>query len=297
MKEVLVSVHKGLARAKKEFNERIQDKDEPTYEYGIIVCAIRAFFPGMSPYYTAIGEEFKGMSQGDLEGIASLRLARAAVDAKEKEGIPVVAVDLAGAELGHKASEHVKAFFFAHRHFLGKTVHAGEGFGPESIRQAIRDLYAERIGHGFNLFSTELVTSDKNKEKAQEYVARLVKYVSDRRVTMEVCLTSNQNTMPHLALSEHPFGKMVEEKVSATICTDNRLVSNTTTIKELTKAVTTFKLTPDQLRNLIMTGFKRSFFPKSYVERRRYLQQTLDFYNRTCREHGVPLGDFKKTVD
>ena len=37
----------------------------------------------------------------------------------------------------------------------------GEGYGPESIFQAITDLYAERIGHGFHLFSRDRVYSDK----------------------------------------------------------------------------------------------------------------------------------------
>lgn len=46
-------------------------------------------------------------------------------------------------------------------------MHAGEGFGPESIWQAIRDLHAERIGHGFHIFSTDQVVGEKHKHNAE----------------------------------------------------------------------------------------------------------------------------------
>ena len=45
--------------------------------------------------------------------------------------------------------------------FLNKTVHAGEGYGPESIFQALQDCHADRIGHGFHLFSTDRVTDPR----------------------------------------------------------------------------------------------------------------------------------------
>merc|ERR1712046_242891 len=105
---------------------------------------------------------------------------------------------MGGAERGNEAVVHQKAFDLAHQLFLHKMVHAGEGFGPESIGQAVKYLHAERIGHGFHLFSEDQVQGEAHKAEPQQYIDRLVNWVSDLRVTMEVCLTSNINTMPWL---------------------------------------------------------------------------------------------------
>jgi len=71
---------------------------------------------------------------------------------------------------------------------------------------------------------------------------------------------------------------MREAHLSCTICTDNRLVSHTTVTDEIIKAVDAFDLSPRELRNLIIYGFKRSFFPGRYREKRRYVRQVIDQY-------------------
>ena len=201
--------------------------------------------------------------------------------------IPLVAIDVAGAERDHEATVHAEAFKLAHKHAFGKTVHAGEGYGPESIAQAVRDLHAERIGHGFHIFSQELV-GPKYRDgsgSAQAFVDRLVKYVSDRRITLEVCLTSNLNTMPGLRIEEHAFLKMVAGRISVSIGTDNRLVSNTNLMKELRIAVDTFRLSKKQLREIVITGFKRSFYHGPYTERREYVRTVMDYYDSLMQKH------------
>ena len=66
--------------------------------------------------------------------------------------VPLVALDLAGAERGFPASHHAAAFRWASSHCLGRTVHAGEADGPLSIWQAVDACQAHRIGHGTHLF-------------------------------------------------------------------------------------------------------------------------------------------------
>ena len=121
------------------------------------------------------------------------------------------------------------------------------------------------------------------------YVDRLVKYVSDRRITMEVCPTSNLNTMPDLRLEDHALKTMVENRVSISIGTDNRLVSNTTVCRELRLAVDTFQLSPKQLKEIVICGFKRSFYAGPYTQRRAYVRKVMDFYDAVSLKHGVPL--------
>jgi len=150
----------------------------------------------------------------------------------------------------------------AHEAFLGKTVHAGEDYGPESIFQAIGDLHADRIGHGTWLFDATKITSPRIKDR-QRYVDDLSEFIADKRITIEVCLTSNQQTVPELAddLRRHPFGEMRRRRLSTTFCTDNRLVSHTTVSDEIARAVEAFGLTAREVKDILIYGFKRSFYP------------------------------------
>jgi adenosine deaminase len=187
-----------------------------------------------------------------------------------KEGLLVVGIDLAGQEKGYPAEDHRKAYQIAHEAFLGKTVHAGEDYGPESIFQAIGDLHADRIGHGTWLFDDTKITSPRIRDR-NRYVENLSEFIADKRITIEVCLTSNQQTVPELAadLQAHPFAEMRRRRLSTTFCTDNRLVSDTNVSHEICRAVEAFALTPQEVRDILIYGFKRSFFPGTYLEKRQ----------------------------
>ena len=277
--QVLAAVNRGLSRAQQEHEASVavRDEGEPPFRYGIIACALRWFTDGFSPYYRDLFSVLPGWPNREVHGLASLALARSVVEARDRLGLPVVAFDLAGAEAGNPARHHREAYDYVHRHFFRKTVHAGEAYGPESIFEAITDLHADRIGHGTHLYAVEQV----EKENPEAYVRHLSQSIADRRITLEVCLTSNMQTMPDMtSLAEHPFGRMVRDRLSVSICTDNRLVSQTTVTDELLLACEAFELTADELRNVIVHGFKRSFFPGSYLEKRTYVRQVMDFYDR-----------------
>jgi adenosine deaminase len=218
--------------------------------------------------------------------MASLELARAAVRCRDELNMPIVAFDLAGQEDGYPARDHAEAYQYAHLHFLKKTVHAGEAYGPESIFDAITELHADRIGHGYHLFSPELcgpkVTSP------EDYVGRLARYIADRRVTIEVCITSNLQTNPSIgSVKNHHFRHMLNERLSATLCTDNRLHSNTSVSREIRLAVDAFDMDLKQLRNTIIYGFKRSFFPGHYHNKRDFVRLVIDHYDKVIAAHGL----------
>uniref|UniRef100_UPI0009AE04D6 adenosine deaminase n=1 Tax=Salmonella enterica TaxID=28901 RepID=UPI0009AE04D6 len=90
----------------------------------------------------------------------------------------ITALDLAGDELGFPGSLFLSHFNRARDAGWHITVHAGEAAGPESIWQAIRELGAERIGHGV---------------KAVEDRA-LMDFLAQQRIGIESCLTSNIQT-------------------------------------------------------------------------------------------------------
>lgn len=290
---VIKAVNRGLERAKKEFNQRPEVRSglEPRFEYGIIVCAMRMFNEQFSEYFKHLISAHRYTPIKDVYQLASQELVRAAIVARDEYGLPVVAFDLAGEEAGYPAEDHRDAFAYAHKKFLKKTVHAGEAYGPESIFQAITDLYADRIGHGTYLLDPHAIKDPEIKDP-ERYVRQLSQYIADRRITLEVCLTSNLQTNPHMSsLSEHSFKELRRHRHSTTICTDNRTVSNTTVTKELMLAAQHLNFTHDDLKSVVIYGFKRSFMSSTYLEKRAYVRQVIDYYDQLEARYmkGEPL--------
>ena len=287
--DVVRAVDRGLRRAALAFNARpeVAQGQEPPFAAGILLCAMRFFRPEFSLGFRRFFETLPEASEREIHAAASLEVARAAARLKNEEGLLVVGIDLAGQEKGYPAEDHAKAYQIAHEAFLGKTVHAGEDYGPESIFQAIGDLHADRIGHGTWLFDETKITSPRIRDR-KRYVENLAEFIADKRITIEVCLTSNQQTVPELSadLRQHPFGEMRRRRLSTTFCTDNRLVSHTTVSHEIARAVEAFALTPQEVRDSLIYGFKRSFYPGTYLEKRAYVRQAINFANRLLVDAG-----------
>jgi adenosine deaminase len=157
----------------------------------------------------------------------------------------VVAFDLAGAERGHPAGKHVEAFETAARGLLPATVHAGEGWGPASIRDALHSGRASRIGHGTRLCEDEALEA----------------WVRDRGIPVEICLTSNVQTRVAPTLGEHPVRRYFEGGIVLTLCTDNRLVSGTTVTDEYMRAAAHLHFTRAELLRVARMGFEAAFLP------------------------------------
>ncbi|PIR18027.1 MAG: adenosine deaminase [Deltaproteobacteria bacterium CG11_big_fil_rev_8_21_14_0_20_49_13] len=282
IEQILSSVNKGLERAAKEINSKkeIKEGKEPPFAYGIIGSALRMFRKNFSYYYKNFLEAHEYSPKEEAYSLAAMELVRAMVKTRDELGIPIVGFDLAGEEVGYPAEDYKKAAQFAHKNFMQKTIHAGEAYGPPSIFQAVTDLYADRLGHGTYIFDSSMVGLPTKVEN-EKYTRSLAKFVNDRRITIEVCLTSNMQTTPRFRdLKDHPFKKMMEERLSVTLCTDNRLVSNTTVTDEILKAVETFSIPVPKLKDMIIYGFKRSFYPGSYLEKRKYVRQIIDYCDK-----------------
>ncbi len=169
----------------------------------------------------------------------------------------VVAFDLAGAEADNPAKEHIEAFSLVLNNNINCTIHAGEAYGPASISQAIHYCGAHRIGHGTRL--------------AED--GGLLNYVNDHRIPLEICLTSNLQTQSVDSLEHHPFRFYLDYNLRVTLNTDNRLISNTSTTDELMVAVKQYDLTLDEVKDVIIYGFKSAFLP--YREKVRLLKHAL----------------------
>jgi adenosine deaminase len=199
-------------------------------DYGLILCAMR----NMEPHFS--------------EEIAEL-----AVDFRDRG---VVGFDLAGEEGGYPPKKHVDAFHYIQRENFNITIHAGEAFGKESIWQAIQWCGAHRIGH-----ATRLIEDMKVKDGEVLNMGRLAQYVLDKRLPLEMCLTSNVHTGAVKSMKEHPFGIYYRYKFRVTLNTDDRLMSNITLTDEYHTAAEVFDLKLDDLEKLTINAMKSAFMP------------------------------------
>lgn len=217
--EVLNAVLKGLERGRQDFG----------VEYGLIVCAMRNM----------------QLSQ---------EMAELAVDFRERG---VVGFDLAGEEGGFPPKKHVAAFQYIQRENFNITVHAGEAFGKESIWQAIQWCGAHRIGHATRLIEDiGLDAHDPTKIVRMGYLAQ---YILDKRIPLEICLSSNLHTGAVASIDSHPFGVYYRYNFRVTLNTDDRLMSDTTMTKEFGLAHEIFDLGLDDLEKITINSMKSAF--------------------------------------
>lgn len=205
--EVLDAALRGLGRAKRDLD----------VESNVIVCALRS-----------------------LPASASMEMAELAVAYRDRG---VCAFDLAGAEDGHPVKDHLDAFRAAGRGGVPITIHAGEGFGAPSIRQAIELGGATRIGHGTRLFEDP----------------ELLDVVRERRIPIEVCLTSNVQTRVAASYGDHPLRRYFDAGLVVTLCTDNRLMSGVTLTEEYEHARDALDFDWEELVTIARYGFEAAY--------------------------------------
>jgi adenosine deaminase len=167
---------------------------------------------------------------------------------KELDGLlahkdKLVAIDLAGDELGQPGELFTSHFKQVRDAGLRVTVHAGESAGAASIWQAINELGAERIGHGV---------------KAIEDI-ELMDYLRDKQIGIESCLTSNIQTSTIASLAVHPLKLFLEHGVLASLNTDDPAVEGIELPYEYAQAAPQAGLSQQQIRQAQINGLSCAF--------------------------------------
>jgi adenosine deaminase len=229
----------------------------------------------------------KGLSHQQIVSAVLKGLERGRKDFGIASGLIICAmrnmdVSLEMAELAVDFRERdVDAFHYIQRQNFNITIHAGEGFGKESIWQAIQYCGAHRIGHGTRLIDDIAVVDGKAVK-----LGDLAQYVLDKRIPLEICLISNVHTGAARTLVEHPFKILYQEKFRVTLNTDNRLMSATTMTKEFEAAATTFGLTVNDFEIITINAMKSAFLP--YDRRCHFIYSVLKpRYARIRASQGV----------
>jgi adenosine deaminase len=207
---------------------------------GLIICGMRNLNPETSLLLAELTAAYKGRG--------------------------VVAFDLAGAEEDYPAKKHEESFRLILSNNLNCTIHAGEGYGPSSIHQALHFCGAHRIGHGTRL-----------KEDGD-----LLNYCNDHRIALEICPTSNVQTRVVSSIENHPLRFYFDYGLRITINTDNRLVSDTTVTKELDRVAKAHNFTVEEIRTILLYGFKSAFL--GLREKRAMLNRAMAAINDILAE-------------
>jgi adenosine deaminase len=155
----------------------------------------------------------------------------------------IVALDLAGDEANFPPHLFTEHFRRARDAGWRVTVHAGESAGPQSVWDAIRLLGAERIGHGV---------------RAMEDPA-LVDHLVQKRLGLEVNLTSNVQTSTVPDLARHPMRQMLERGMMASLNTDDPGVSAIDLRYELEIAAPAAGLSQEQIRQAQRNALETAF--------------------------------------
>jgi aminodeoxyfutalosine deaminase len=157
----------------------------------------------------------------------------------------VVALGLAGTENGYPPEPFEPWFDRARAAGLHSAPHAGETAGPESVWGALRALGAERIGHGVRAVEDP----------------RLLEYLVQRRVGLEVCPTSNVQLGVFPSLAAHPLPELVAAGAVVTINTDTPGILGIRLTDELGLLETQFGLPASAIEAVVLNAFSVSFLP------------------------------------
>lgn len=176
-----------------------------------------------------IGQLITAMRHADR----ALEIAELAVRHRERG---VVGFDIAGAEAGFPASKHRLAFDYLAAELFPVTVHAGEADGIESIRSAMLDGRALRLGHGVRIAEDIFIERD-DAESLYATLGPVAEWVRDRKIPLELSPQSNLQTGAIAAwgeeLEDHPFDLLYQLDFAVTVNVDNRTMSDTSLTKEL----------------------------------------------------------------
>ena len=182
------------------------------------------------------------------------KVLQKAVELRERN---VVGIGIGGDEARGPAENFREIFANARKSGLRLTAHAGESTGPESIWAALRDLKAERIGHGVHAIEDPA----------------LVEHLARTGMPVEICVSSNLKTGCYRKLEDHPVRKLFDAGVKITVATDDPEMFHTTLTREYQILQKHFGFSDEELKQVARDSFESSFLPEG--EKQRFLQLIL----------------------
>lgn len=171
------------------------------------------------------------------------RAKASAVCAAETAGDWITGFGMGGNETVGRQGDYAWSFDCAREAGLRLTTHAGEFAGPESVREAVRELGVERIGHGVRAIEEP----------------DLIHELKDRQITLEVCPGSNVVLGLYPKFAAHPIARLREAGVRVTVSTDDPPFFHTTMRQEYQMLEQAFGWGIEDFAALNMTALEAAF--------------------------------------
>ena len=239
--------------------------------------AVEAVQEGIEEGEDAVASGGRDIRVGQL--ITAMRHADRALEIAELavafRGRGAVGFDIAGAEDGFPASKHRAAFDYLAEQFFPVTVHAGEAAGLDSIRSALIDGRALRLGHGVRI-AEDLRVIEQQGDEVRVELGDLARWVRDREIPLELSPSANLQTGAIAAwgesLEDHPFDLLYQLGFAVTVNVDNRTMSRTSRTRALAHLAATFDYTLDDLEAFQLNAAAAAFLT---IEEREELIEVI----------------------
>jgi len=171
---------------------------------------------------------------------AALEMTRHAVRLRDRG---VIGIGIGGDENNGPPEVFRDVYEYARGEGLRLTAHAGETAGPASVWGALRALGAERIGHGLRAIDDP----------------GLVAYLAEKRIPVDVCVSSNVCTGAIGAIEQHPLRRFFDAGLLVSLATDDPAMFGTDLVREYRLAHDVFGFTRDELAELAANSFRAAF--------------------------------------
>jgi adenosine deaminase len=154
-------------------------------------------------------------------------------------------LDIAGDEISNSAKPYLELFEKAKEFGLGLTIHAGEAGDVHNVREAVVDFNADRVGHGVRSAGD----------------VSMMGILREKKILLELCLTSNLCTGVVPSIASHPIRKLMEAGVPVSLNTDDPAILGITLTGEYVAAITELGFNEDDLKFLNLAALEHSFYP------------------------------------
>jgi adenosine deaminase len=160
----------------------------------------------------------------------------------------ILGIGLGGQEIGNPCIAYKDVFAAAREAGLHAVAHAGEEVGPESIRDAVLELGAERIGHGTSAIQDP----------------SLMDLLKERSIPLEICPASNVVTGKYVRRYEdHPIKEFLARGLAATLNTDDPILFTIELNEEYQRCAEKLALGKEGIAVLLRNGIRASFMDES----------------------------------
>jgi len=163
---------------------------------------------------------------------------RTLFEINEVKNLGIIGIGLGGTEPKFPPELFIDLYEQARKFGFRTTAHAGEVSGPESIWSAIKDLRVDRIGHGTRAIED----------------LKLLEYLSETKIPIELCPLSNSYTRIINSIEEHPIRTFIEKGIPISINTDDPKMFGNSLAEEYQTLKDVFKYTNEEIRSIILNS-------------------------------------------